>query len=280
MRKSNQNDAGLQQLLQSLSIPYPTSAVQIGRRVGTLPELIKRHNDAVRELEGVLTTHLKNPDNVPTKRPTMRVGGFMMMGGNKVDAIDYLTQKIQRFEERIEVGVHARQAGAIALTRVIRSFRPLECRSMVSRGRRRAAGLKLTRSDPDRKPENYGFASFESVPYAHVVAKRLSGKRKLGSRFDLAPVPQDIIWDNITLTDAAKRKNQFFSAVLLVVVCALYIIPLIVVSLLANLAALGAFVGFIRRWSDEYPALFAAFIGIVPPLLSVVLQLALPMIIR
>lgn len=165
----------------------------------------------------------------------------MKLGGKKVDAIDYLTQKIQRFEERIET----------------------------------------TRAQMDlRATLNYGFASFESVPYAHIVAKKLSGKRKLGSRFDLAPVPQDIIWNNITLTDAARRKNKFFSALLLVVVCALYMIPLVVVSLLANLAALGSFVGFIRTWSDDYPALFAAFIGIVPPLLSVLLQLMLPMIIR
>jgi hypothetical protein len=228
-------------LLQSLAIPYPTSAVQIGRRVGTLPELIKRHNDAVRQLEGVLTTHLKNPNNVSAKRPTMRIGGFMKLGGKKVDAIDYLTQKIQRFEERIET----------------------------------------TRAQIDlRSTLNYGFASFESVPYAHIVAKKLSGKRKLGSRFELAPVPQDIIWDNITLTDAARRKNKFFSALLLVVVCGFYMIPLVVVSLLANLAALGSWVSFIRVWRIKYPALFAAFIGVVPPLLSVLLQLALPMIIR
>lgn len=77
--------------------------MHIGRRVGTLPELIKRHNDAVRALEGVLTTYFKNPDRLPTKRPTMRIGGWMKMGGTKVDAIDHLTQKIQRFEERIEV---------------------------------------------------------------------------------------------------------------------------------------------------------------------------------
>jgi hypothetical protein len=90
-------------LLRSLSIPYPTTAVHIGRKVGVLPELIKRHNDTVRALEGVLTRYFKNPDRLPTNRPTLRIGGWMGMGGKKVDAIDYLTQKIQRFEERIEV---------------------------------------------------------------------------------------------------------------------------------------------------------------------------------
>lgn len=197
--KRGQTDEGLRALIQSLQIPYPTTAVHIGRRVGTLPELIKRHNDAVRSLEGVLTSYFKNPDKLPTQRPSMRIGGWLGMGGKKVDAIDYLTQKIQRFEERIEA----------------------------------------TRAQIDgRKAENYGFASFESVPYAHIVAKRLAGKAKKGAHFELAPQPTDIIWDNITLTDGARTKNKFFGGILLVVFCFFYCIPLVVVSLLANLAAL------------------------------------------
>lgn len=47
----------------------------------------------------------------------------------------------------------------------------------------------------EKKAENYGFASFESVPYAHLVARKLAGKRKMGAHFELAPVPKDIIWE-------------------------------------------------------------------------------------
>jgi hypothetical protein len=101
--KKYQTDAGLNALLQSLNIPYPTSAVHIGRRVGVLPALIKKHNEAVKELEEVLTSYLKNPDKIPAQRPTKRLGGWMGMGGQKVDAIDYLTQKIKALEERVEV---------------------------------------------------------------------------------------------------------------------------------------------------------------------------------
>lgn len=218
--KRSQTDSGLQNLLQSLQIPYPTTAVQIGRRVGTLPELINRHNDAVRALEGVLTTYFKNPDNLPTKRPSMRIGGWMGMGGKKVDAIDYLTQKIQRFEERIEVNrrrSRRRLSPSLTFITVLQATR-----------------IQIN----DRKAENYGFASFESVPYAHIVAKRLAGKAKKGAHFELAPQPTDIIWDNITMTDGSRRKNKFFGGILLVVFCFFYCIPLVVVSLLANLAAL------------------------------------------
>ena len=38
--------------------------------------------------------------------------------------------------------------------------------------------------------------------------------------------------------DAARMKNKFFGGILLVLLCGFYIIPLVAVALLANLAAL------------------------------------------
>ncbi|GAA6054811.1 hypothetical protein JCM3770_007446 [Rhodotorula araucariae] len=240
VNKKFQTDAGLQGLLASLNIPYPTTAVHIGRRVGALPTLIKKHNETVMELEEVLTRYFKKPDKMGA-RPTKRIGGWMGLGGQKVDAVDYLTEKIKRLEERVEL---ARQ------------------------------------QIHERKAENYGFASFESVPYAHIVAKTLHGKRRHNAEFELAPQPSDLIWENLTMGNAARGKNKFFGGVLLVLLCGFYTIPLIAVALLANLAALSAYVDFIDNWVNNYPWLFSAFIGIVPPVLTLLLQMILPMIIR
>lgn len=101
--KRAQTDQGLAALLSSLNVPYPTTAVHIGRRVGALPSLIEKHNETVKELEEILTTYFKNPDRVPTNRPTKRLGGWMGIGGKKVDAVDYLTEKIKNLDNRIEV---------------------------------------------------------------------------------------------------------------------------------------------------------------------------------
>ena len=117
--------------------------------------------------------------------------------------------------------------------------------------------MQVTRQQiGEKKAENYGFASFESVPYAHLVARKLQGKRKNGSHFDLAPQPKDIIWEvslgfarevvreadertqNLTMLDGARTRSKFFGAILLIVVCFFYTIPLLAVSLLANLTAL------------------------------------------
>jgi calcium permeable stress-gated cation channel len=80
--KPLQSDEGLKSLFASLSVPYPATSVHIARRVGRLPELIKYHNDAVRELEAVLVRYLKG-GKIASNRPTVTIGGFFGMGGTK-----------------------------------------------------------------------------------------------------------------------------------------------------------------------------------------------------
>jgi hypothetical protein len=85
---------------------------------------------------------------IGAKRPTIRVGG------QKRDAIEFYTGKLQRTE----------------------------------------AAITTYRAEIDtRKAENYGFASMAAVPYAHVVARLLSGKKFKGTVVEAAPNPKDIV---------------------------------------------------------------------------------------
>jgi hypothetical protein len=86
--KKFQSDEGLKAIFDSVQVPYPTTSVHIGRSVGALPELIEYHNNTVRELEKHLVRYLKG-NKIGKHRPTIRVGGFLGIGGKKVDAIDY-----------------------------------------------------------------------------------------------------------------------------------------------------------------------------------------------
>lgn len=88
--KKYQTDEGIRSILETVQVPYPATAVHIGRRVGRLPELIEFHNNAVRELEKVLVRYLKN-GQIGKARPTLTQGGFLGLGGKKVDAIDFYT---------------------------------------------------------------------------------------------------------------------------------------------------------------------------------------------
>lgn len=88
--KRLQSDEGIKAIFDTVQVPYPTTAVHIGRRVGDLPRLIEAHNNLVREFEHVLVRYLKD-GKIGKKRPTIHVGGFAGMGGEKRDAIDYYT---------------------------------------------------------------------------------------------------------------------------------------------------------------------------------------------
>ncbi len=82
------SDKGIKALFHSVQVPCPIDDVHIGRCVGNLPDLIKVHNKTVREFEQILLRYLKG-GKIGKKRPTIRVGGFLGIGGELRDAIDY-----------------------------------------------------------------------------------------------------------------------------------------------------------------------------------------------
>jgi hypothetical protein len=240
--KQDQSDPKLTALFQSLQIPYPTTSVAIGRRVGQLPELIEYHNEAVRELERVLVRYLHG-GKIAKNRPTITIGGFLGIGGTKKDAIDFYTNKLKRTEDAIE-----------------------EWRSKID--------LK--------KAENYGFASMAAVPYAHIVAQMLEHKRPRGTHITLAPNPKDIIWKNLNMSDAERRTSIMFGWLWLGLATIVNIIPLVIVSVFANLSDVSEFdaFAFLARWKDSSPKTFSLANGIIPPTLSAIFSFFFPLIMR
>lgn len=91
--KSHQSDGGIKDIFDSVRVPYPTTSVHIGRKVGKLPELIEYHNDTVRELETYLVKYLRG-GKIGRKRPTVRIGGSCGCGGTTKDAIQFYTSVI------------------------------------------------------------------------------------------------------------------------------------------------------------------------------------------
>lgn len=238
--KKLQSDEGLRAIFESVQVPYPTTSVHIGRKVGRLPELIEYHNDAVRELEAVLVKYLKG-GKIGKKRPTITIGGFLGFGGETKDAIDYYTNKLQRAERAVE-----------------------EFRNQIDL----------------RKPENYGFASMAAVPYAHIVANMLRRKHPKGATITLAPNPKDIVWKNIGRSQGEIRRKQTVGWLWLIAVCAFNTVPLLIISILANLSSLTTFVPFLESWSETSPDSFTFISGVLPPAVSALFGWALPIIMR
>lgn len=63
----------------------------IGRRLEDFPEMVEDHNKAVAQLEEHLVKYLKN-NQMASKRPQIRKGGFLGMGGVKKVSFDSLLQ--------------------------------------------------------------------------------------------------------------------------------------------------------------------------------------------
>ncbi|CAG7850689.1 Uncharacterized protein C354.08c [Serendipita indica DSM 11827] len=238
--KKLQSDEGLQALFAGLQIPYPATSVHIGRRVGQLPELVEYHNDTVRSFEQVLVSYLKG-GKIGKKRPTITMGGCLGMGGEKKDAIEFYTRKLAKTE---------------------------------------AAVQDWRERNEHNKPENYGFASLAAVPYAHIVAQRLNGKHPKGTTITLAPNPKDIIWKNITMTDATRRSQRMIGWVWLATVCFFNTIPLLFISLVANLSHVAQYVPFLETWQTQEQWSFALVNGILPPTISAIFGFFLPRIMR
>lgn len=238
--KKLQSDGGVKQIFDDLKMPYPTTAVHIGRKVGQLPELIEQHNDTVRELEKYLVRYLKG-GKIGKKRPMIRIGGFLGMGGQKVDAIDYYSQKLQKSEAKVEA-----------------------YRDQIDK----------------RKAENYGFASMAAVPYAHMAGKLLTGKRPKGAQIALAPNPKDIIWSNLTLSSGEVRRKKISGFFWLSLVAALNTVPLAFVSFLANISSLANSIDFLADAQSQHQTLFQIVSGILPPAVSALFGWLLPRIMR
>ncbi len=108
---SSRTDEGILRLADQVEQTSGIPRAVIARNVKDLPELVEAHEKAVRELESVLAKYLKNPDRLPATRPTLRPSRNYRKNhggsGGKVDAINYLTDRISELEMEIK---HVRES--------------------------------------------------------------------------------------------------------------------------------------------------------------------------
>nr|XP_018259836.1 uncharacterized protein I303_07907 [Kwoniella dejecticola CBS 10117]OBR81994.1 hypothetical protein I303_07907 [Kwoniella dejecticola CBS 10117] len=247
VRKDYRSDEGLVALMGLLKI----DCTSIGRRLEDFPEMVEDHNKAVAELESHLVKYLKD-GKMASKRPTVRKGGFLgMCGGVKKDAIDYHAKEIKFLRERIDT--------------------------------KRAAIDSLLKKE--RHARKKGFVTFKTIAEAHRIARAHRGKLKelYGAQLQLAPMPQDIVWENISKDSAEVGSRRTFGFIFIGIICFFYTVPLLVVSLLANLSALTLWVGFLDTWKNAGQWgnwTFSLVSGILPSVISAGFGYFLPFIMR
>lgn len=236
-------DEGILRLVDGVN---PTAALPravVGRNVKDLPHLIKEHEKTVRKLESVLAKYLKNPDQLPANRPTMQpFSKHKTENREKVDAIDYLTERIQRLEDEIR-----------------------QVRSSVDK----------------RNAMPYGFASWERIEHAHAVAYTARNKHPEGTNIRLAPRPHDLIWENLPLSKQTRRRKRFLNIIWVSLLTLVWIAPNALIAVfLSNLSNLGQFWPTFQTSLDANPQVWAAVQGIAAPAITSLVYLVLPSIFR
>ena len=225
----------------------PTAALpraSVGRNVKGLPKIIKEHDETVRKLESVLAKYLKRPDQLPPNRPTMRPSRKYRKedGSGKVDAIDYLTDQIQRLEEEV---------------RYVRA------------------------SVNKRDPMPYGFASFDMIEHAHALAYTARKKHPEGTTIRLAPRPHDLIWENLPLSKQMRKWKRFMNILWVTALTVVWIAPNALIAVfLSNLSNLGLVWPAFQTSLNANPKVWAAVQGILSPAVTSLVYLILPIIFR
>lgn len=241
--KDYRSDEGVARIVDEVSTDGdPTGA--IAHNVKGLPELIEEHEETVRELEAVLAKYLKNPDKLPPNRPKCKVHKEDRdhTSGSKVDAIDYLTSRIEKLAAKIH------QA-------------------------RKAAN--------NRKVLPYGFASFPNIEQAHDLAYAARRKHPHGTTVQLAPKPSDLIWKNLPLDPKTRSWRSFVNNVWVTALTLVWTVPNALIAVfLANLSNLGSVWSDFQKEMNRDPKVWGAIQGILAPLVTTLFYMVLPTIFR
>jgi hypothetical protein len=198
----------------------------------------------VRQLESVLAKYLKRPDKLPSNRPKCKTAKDDDLYGKQVevDAIHYLTDRMQRLEAKI-----------------------MEARENIDKHRAMP----------------YGFSSYDTAHEAHTVAYKARRYRRKGVEMRLAPPPEDIIWDNLPLSKSARRWKRLGNTAWVALLTVVWVVPNALIAIfLANLANLGKVWPAFQRAMWRNPRTWAAVQGIASPAVLSLVYLLLPILFR
>lgn len=240
----SRTDAGIAELVDKAKQTNEIPRTAVGRNVRDLPKLIEAHDDAVRELEKHLAKYLKNPNQLPATRPTTKVAkdDRSVHGTGKVDAIDYLTDRIARLE----------------------------------------TSIKQVRESVDmRNPMSYGFASYTHIEDAHAVACASRKKGLGGADVYLAPKPHDLLWQNLAMSRKTRNARRFWDGLWIVVFTIAFIIPNILTSVfLSDFSHLGLVWPSFQQNLQAHPTGWAIAQGILAPLVQTLMYMGVPVVFR
>ncbi|KAG0289684.1 hypothetical protein BGZ96_006809 [Linnemannia gamsii] len=236
---SLQDDEKLSTFMSNLGTTDQPVQALVGRKVNKLPELMAEHKKMVTSLEKIMAKYFADPNKLPEKRPTVRLGHFF---GTKVDAIDYYSQKIEELSDKIDetrLEISTSQATNYGFV----SYQTIQGAHKVAKEFTNSRALR-TRSKMLDPPELF-----------------------------LSPVPKDIIWFNVSNPKHLRKSRRVIVNVLFFVGSLLFFIPM---GLLTAFAKLDRFIGLFpqtKPYFDRNPFVTGLVQSLLPILALDILML-------
>ncbi|KAI1641136.1 DUF221 domain protein [Biscogniauxia mediterranea] len=245
--KNFASDEGIARIIDRVVPQSSFSRTVVARNVKDIPSLIQQHDHTVRKLEKVLAKYLRDPQNLPSTRPmcypSKKDPSYSTYPKDqKIDAIEYLTQRIKELELEIK-----------------------EVRTTLDK----------------RNTLSYGFASYDDISEAHAIAYALRKKKPQGATVVLAPKPNDIIWDNMPLTPATRRWRRVVINFWISILTILWIAPNAMIAIfLVNLSNLGLVWRGFQDSLSANTEFWSIVQGVASPAVTSLVYLILPIIFR
>lgn len=241
------SDEGIARIIDTVAPSSSFSRTAIARDVKELPNLVAEHDRVVRQLEKVLARYLKDPHNLPAARPmcppSKKDRSYATYPkGQKVDAIEYLTQRIKQLEYEIK-----------------------DARASVDK----------------RNTKPFGFASYSEISEAHTIAYMGQKKKPKGATLRLAPRPSDIIWDNMPLNPPTRWRKRLVINLWVALFSLLWVAPNAMIAIfLVNLNNLGSLWPAFQTSLNAQPVFWSIVQGIASPAVTSAVYVLLPIIFR
>lgn len=200
--KSKQTDQDLKVWIESTrAIQHPIKDSMMGHHSNKLSEIYENHEIAVHQLETALASYLSDGKNTDSKkRPTVRVDGmlFGLIGGKKVDAIEYYTKQVAELDGEIK---------------------------------------KLRKDQTKTAPYGWiSFDKIEYAHQTERSLEKWLKKTDNEDVFQvrLSPTPTNLIWNNLPMNEKARKSKRWIGRIIYLVFVFVWMIPMSALSATSN----------------------------------------------
>lgn len=172
-----------------------------------------------------------------SKRPTVRVGGFLGVGGKKVDSIEYYTKLFDDLDK-------------IVMDR---------------------------RSSPNFEMTNVAFVTFESMSSAVTASQIAISPEPFMCRTSMACEPRDVLWSAIAIRGRERILREAIIWTITVLICLTWSVPVTAISSLLSIATIKKLNASLGARMESIEAVSLIFGSFIPPLILNIFTSILPL---